>query len=253
MLFPTWTIAQKHRNIYTVYDKTKSPHDNYKSGFANIFVVYGDSFRVRLIDTSIMSENPMVLEKLYKKWTVLDSFNFSPYFSFSVCNPDSSMDSLDYNFDNHYDFVIEERWYNLIFLYDKVKRQFVRSGYYSDRPEKVIGKSNLFFDEWGFKFDNSWSIIYTIKNFERINLGIAEIKVKRSKKDDGTFIPQYISIRQFANNNEKEILRFPQKRIAEFSFKQFWNKYYNLFYNAKSNQVTTQKYDDPSMYVPIDE
>ena len=249
LLFSTLTNAQVNGKIYTKYDTTLTPHDNYVSGFANIFQEYGDNFRIRMLP--INTENPMILEKLSNsKWAFVDSFDFSYSFSHSIAD---DIKEDDFTNDGVKDFLIQYgKWSDikLVFMYDTASKNLFRVGYFTDKPLQVKGYKNLFYDNWSGKW-SSWSYLYTIRNNERVNLAIAELKVKLTFKNIETIpVPKYISIRKLTNAEDIEITKIERSQFRGYSDEAFWIKNANLFYNKESNNIRSQKNDYPENFGP---
>ena len=244
--------AQSVNKFHYKYDDNLTPEENYLSGFADTFSAYGNKYRVRMLYFNDYHDDSMALEKLNKRWTIIDSFNFSPHFSFSSDPYIDSWKNKDYNQDGYNDFVVQQKWFNLVFLYDNINKTFVKSGYYSDDSIIQISKAGkIFSDEWGFKFDNTWSNIYTIKNLKRINLGIIELKVHRSKKENGDFVPSYISIRKIFDNKEVELRRIYKPGIKDFDMQKYWHLHYKEFYSNDRDSINNNGLDSPNLFTPI--
>lgn len=111
--------------------------------------------------------------------------------------------------------------------------------FFSENPQRVIGYKNLFYDIWYDKW-NEWSYIYIIRNSQRINLGIAELKVKvKFKNEENVAVPQYISIRQFKDNGESEIKKISTQKVKKFSYKKYWTENARLFLYSKNKHLTS--------------
>jgi len=258
LLLSYYSEAQLKDKFHTEYDKTKSAFENYTSGFTNVFYTLKDTFRVRCKDTGNNNENPMILERLnINRWVYVDSFDYSYCFTNSAaCNVKPQMYGLD-DFGN---FVINYKWkwnkedesIELLFTYDKTKNTFFKIGYFSGKPIKIKGYKNLYYDVWHNRY-NDWSYLFTIKNNERVNLSIAETKVKLKRINSETIkgIPQYISIRKKTNTKDIEILRVNKNRANEFEYGKYWTNNAKQFYNLKSKSIKSQKNAKPEYFYPI--
>lgn len=180
----------------------------------------------------------MLLEKRKnKRWTFVDSFAYSYCFSHSVfCN----VKEKDLDKDGIQDFIIEYgKWstISLVYKYDRAEKSLSRVGFFSENPQKIMGYKNLFYDIWYDKW-NEWSYIYTIRNNQRINLGIAELKVKQ-KLENEIYVadPQYISIRQFTDDGKREINKISKQHLKKFSYKRYWTENARLFFNSKNKHL----------------
>ncbi len=258
LLLFNYTKAQVKDVFHTEYDSTETAFDNFTSGFSNVFHEHNSTFRIRVKDTGNGNENPIIFEKLINnKWSFIDSLNYTYCFTHSVF---FNINHEDYDFDGAKDFIVEYHWkwnknnetIKLAYTFDKVKKTFKRIGYFSGKPKKVKGYSDLYYDEWNDRY-NDWSYLFTLRNNERVNLGIAETKVKLNKSADEIIsIPQYVSIRKMTNTTDIEILRLNNKQLFKFNYGTYWLKNAKQFYDDASNKIRTQKNEFPKYFEPIE-
>lgn len=232
---------------YFVYDSSKSYWENYSSGFIDTFNNSGSKFRVRLADT--VNYPKFVLEKFQSVWLPIDTFTYPKYGYWY--KKGQTIYNSDYNLDGYNDFIVDYKWYDLVYLFNPDKRTYVKCGFfeYGYDTLKVISKNNnLFYDKWGYKYDDTWSYLFTIKNYKRINLGVIAFGTYNS--DDDTIVkPAFISISKIVNDTT-ELLKekLPKNYFDSFDTESYWKRNWKYFY---PNNKSIPNINFPKLYVPV--
>ena len=204
----------------------------------------------------------MIFEKLVNNvWTFVDSLEYCYCFTNSqICN----IKPEDYNYDGINDFLIEYHWkwnkndnetIKLDYTFDKIQKTFFRIGFFSGKPIPLKGYKNLYYDEWSSRYVE-WSYLFTFRNNERINLGIAQTQVKLSKKTnkEGMYYPMplNISIKKFSRKGEITVENINKSEMKLFSFENYWIKNASYFHDRNSEKIVSQKNKKPICFQIID-
>jgi len=220
--------------------------EQFKHGYIDAFSINNIRFRVKYSKEIPGKYEPhqLLLQQYKKRWITIDNFSARGMHYWTA----------DINNDGYPDFVADNRWQMLVYMFNPKQHTFTKCGYFADSDDDTLHpvslKDNLYFDKWSSKWDNWWSYLYVLKNYVRYNVGIIEYKYTQGydQHREGKKINEYISIRKIAGDTEeKEIAKIKAANFAGFDIKGFWLKEKNRFY---PNNLMKPNYTYTKIYEP---